>query len=90
MKDSTESKGEFPSVERDVLTGVARKVGTAVGTVVSALSRTKAEGSKKTITGRSHSVGAKTSRRRSQTKPGKAESEHSSLKRRRKKSKSAR
>ena len=47
MKDSTESNGEFPSVERDVLTGVARKVGTAVGTVVSALSRTKAEGSKK-------------------------------------------
>jgi hypothetical protein len=90
MKDSTESKGEFPSVERDVLTGVAQKVGTAVGTVVSALSHSRTQGSKATITGKSHSLAAKTSRRHSQSKPGKAEKEHSPLKRRRRKSKSAR
>jgi hypothetical protein len=69
MKDRSESKNESTSVERGVLTDVAQKVGTAVGTVVSALSRTSAQGSKKTMAG--------------------SNSSHSPLKRRRRKSKSA-
>jgi hypothetical protein len=91
MKGRSESKGEVTSVERGVLTDVAQKVGTAVGTIVSALSRPSAQGSKKTTTENhsSRSPGAKTSRRQSRSQPGKTGgAEHSPLKRRRRKSKS--
>ena len=90
MKGQNESKRDSRSRERGVLTEVAQKVGTAVGTVVSALSRTSGQGSKKTTTGgsSSHSPGAKASRQRSGNQPAKAETEHSPLKRRRRRSKS--
>ena len=91
MKGRSESKGEVTSVERGVLTQVAQKVGTAVGTVVSVLSRTSAQGSKKTRTENhnSRSPSAKTSRRQARSRPGKARgAEHSPLKRRSGKSKS--
>jgi hypothetical protein len=89
MKDQSESKRDSRSRERGVLTEVAQKVGTAVGTVVSALSRTTGQGSKKTTTGgSSHSPGAKASRQRAGNQPAKAETEHSPLKRRRRRSKS--
>jgi hypothetical protein len=90
MKDRGESKGKLTSVEGGVLTGVAQKVGTAVGTVVAAISRVSGPGSKKTkrmsASNNSHS-GAKPSRRRSKTQPGKAGTERSPLKRRRMRSK---
>ena len=82
MKQPRESKGKG-----GVLTGVAQKVGTAVGTVVAAISRVSEPGSKKTkrkgmsASNDSHS-GAKPSRRRSKTQPAKAGTERSPLKRR--------
>jgi hypothetical protein len=88
MKHGSRSKGKLTSVEGGVLTDVAQKVGTAVGTVVSALSRVGGPASKKTnrLTANSSSRSAKTSRRRTEAQPGKAETEHSPLKRRRIKS----
>jgi|HubBroStandDraft_6_1064221.scaffolds.fasta_scaffold03432_1 hypothetical protein len=95
MKDRSRKKGEFTSVEQGVLAGVAQKVGTAVGTVVAALSRageqslTKTK-TTKTMTGSNRRPVAKTSKRRAQRQAGKAGAEHLPLKRRRRKSKSAR
>jgi hypothetical protein len=94
---------ESTAAELGVLTEVAQKVGTAVGTVVSALSGTSKAGTGKSRTGKkspqrtnsqptnaqrtTKMTAAKTSKQRSKKKPGSASTEHSSLKRHRIKSK---
>jgi hypothetical protein len=89
MKRRSKSKGTSTSVEGGVLTGVAQKLGTAVGTVVSALSHVSEPAAKKTrrmSAGKSGRSGLKSSGRRAKTETGKTGTEHSPLKRRRIKS----
>ncbi len=99
-----DTSNESTATEPGVLTEVAQKVGTAVGTVVSALSGTSSAGTGKSSTSKkgpqrtnSHSTSAqrttkmtaaKTPKPRSKKKPGSAATEHSPLKRHRIKSKS--
>jgi hypothetical protein len=89
---------ESTATEPGVLTEVAQNVGTAVGTVVSALSGTSKAGTGKSSTGKkspqrtnsqrtTKMTAAKTPRQRSKKKPGSAGTEHSPLKRHRIKSK---
>jgi len=102
--DRKDQSNQSTATEPGVLTEVAQKVGTAVGTVVSALSGTSKAGSGKSSKGkkgpqRTNSqttnaertmkmTAAKASKQRSKKKPGGAGRDHSPLKRHRIKSKS--
>jgi hypothetical protein len=92
-----DTSNESTAAEPGVLTEVAQKVGTAVGTVVSALSGTSKAGTGKKSPQRTNSqptnaqrttkmTAAKTPKQRSKKKPGSAGTEHSPLKRHRIKS----
>ena len=92
--DRKDKSNESTAAEPGVLTEVAQKVGTAVGTVVSALSGTSKAGTGKSSTGKkspqrtTKMTAAKTPKQRSKKKPGGAGTDHSPLKRHRIKSKS--
>jgi hypothetical protein len=89
-----DKSNESTATEPGVLTEVAQKVGTAVGTVVSALSATTKAATGKSSTGKkspqrtTKMTAAKAARQRSTKKPGSGGTDHSPLKRRRIKSKS--
>lgn len=92
--DRKDTKTEATAAESGVLTEVAQKVGTAVGTVVSALSGTSKAATGKSSTGKkgpqrtNKTTSAKAAKQRSKKRPGSAGTEHSPLKRHRIKSKS--
>jgi len=86
--DRKDKSNESTAAEPGVLTEVAQKVGTAVGTVVSALSGTSKAGTgKKSPQRTTKATTAKTPKQRSKKKPGSAGTDHSPLKRHRIKSK---
>jgi hypothetical protein len=93
-KNRKDKSNKSAATEPGVLTEVAQKVGTAVGTVVSALSGTSKAAPGKSSPGKkgpqrtNKTTAAKAPKQRSRKKSGSAGTDHSPLKRHRIKSKS--